>query len=74
MSIRSVAEIVGRAAARVWRFVVSGVGRGLVRAHRSSHALDGLRRRYVFGGLNRREFDDAVKTLGGRRVSKPKDP
>jgi len=72
MSIRTVAVTVGHAAARAWRFLVGGVRSGLVRAHRSSHALDGLRRRYVFGGLSRREFEDAVKTLG-RRVRKPKN-
>jgi hypothetical protein len=74
MSIHTVAVTVGRAAARAWRFLVGGVRRGLVSAHRSRHALDGLRRRYVFGGLSRREFEDAVKALGGRRVGKPKGP
>jgi hypothetical protein len=65
---------VGQVAARAWLLVVGGLRRGLVRAHRTSHALNGLRRRYVFGGLSRREFEDAVKALSGRRIGKPKGP
>ncbi len=74
MSIHTVALTVGRAAARAWRFLIGGVRRGRVSAHHSRHALNGLRRRYVFGGLSRREFEDAVKALGGRRVGKRKGP
>ena len=64
MRIRRLAATFGRAATGALRWAAAGVRRGLIRARNRSHVVDDLRRRYVFGALNRRQFDEAVKKLG----------
>jgi hypothetical protein len=66
VNLRTVARVVGRTAANVWRVLVVGVRRRLGRVHGTSPVLDALRRRYVFGALTRRQFDEAVKRSGRR--------
>jgi hypothetical protein len=70
VSLRRTVARLGRATANAWAFVVNSWRR--VRGHvgRNSHALNNLRRLYVFGSLGRQQFEEGVQKLdrpGGKR-------
>jgi hypothetical protein len=67
VSIRSAAVTVGHAIAKAWALVVNSWLRGRAGVGTRYYALDALRRAYVFGSLNRREFKDGVQKLGRHR-------
>jgi hypothetical protein len=71
VSLRSAVVRIGRAIANAWASVVNGWRRSRAGTGQRYHALDDLRRRYVFGSLGRQEFEDGVQKLG-RQGRKPR--
>jgi len=68
MTFRGVLVRIGGIVAVAWAFVVRKGRRRAARAGQRQHAIDGLRRRYVFGSLGRQAFEDGVqKVLGNRK-------
>jgi hypothetical protein len=68
VSLRSAVVTVGHPIAKAWAFVVNSWLRGRAGVGTRYYALDSLRRAYVFGSLNRREFKDGVQKLGRHRT------
>jgi hypothetical protein len=64
VSLRRTVASLGRATANAWAFVVNSWRRVRDHVGQSSHALNNLRRLYVFGSLGRQQFEEGVKKLG----------
>ena len=67
MQLRRALVRIGHILAIAWSFVVSVWRRRASGADERQHAVDALRRRYAFGAVGRKAFDEGVRKLGGVR-------
>lgn len=65
MYLRRVLVPIGRFIAIAWAFVVNRWRPHASGADDRQHAVDALRRRYAFGAMGRKAFEDGVRKLGG---------